>query len=87
MLLYFLSAEVWEILFGVMGAELSSVLPFHGIAGSGSYELAVMAALLPLGIEAETALAGAVNLHLFLLGVTLLLGVLALLLPAGRKSL
>lgn len=78
---YFLPAKLWEVLFGVMGAELSSILPFHGIAGSGSYELAVMAALMPLGIEAAAALAGAVNLHLFLLGVTLLLGTLALLLP------
>jgi len=78
---YFLEAEPWEVLLGVMGAELSSVLPFHGIAGSGSYELAVMTVLLPLGIDAATALAGAVNLHLFLLGVTLLLGMLAFLLP------
>ncbi len=83
---HFLQAEPWEILLGVMGAELSSVLPFHGIAGSGSYELAVMTALLPLGIDAAEALAGAVNLHLFLLGVTLLLGVLALLLPAHRDK-
>lgn len=83
---YFLQAELWEVLFGVMGAELSSVLPFHGIAGSGSYELAVMAALLPLGINATAALAGAVNLHLFLLGATLIFGALALLLPRNRTS-
>jgi uncharacterized membrane protein YbhN (UPF0104 family) len=82
MLRYFLSAALWQILFGVMGAELSSVLPFHGIAGSGSYELAVVAALSPLGVDPSAALAGAVNLHLFLLGVTLILGALALLLPA-----
>jgi uncharacterized membrane protein YbhN (UPF0104 family) len=69
-----------------MGAELSSVLPFHGIAGSGSYELAVVAALLPAGIDASRALAGAVNLHLFLLGVTLILGALAFFLPAGRRE-
>ncbi|WP_133510800.1 lysylphosphatidylglycerol synthase transmembrane domain-containing protein [Candidatus Thiosymbion oneisti] len=81
---YFLAAEPWEVLLGVMGAELSSVLPFHGIAGSGSYELAVMTALLPLGIDAATALTGAINLHLFLLGVTLLLGALAFLLPVRR---
>jgi len=84
---YFLEAEAWEILLGVMGAELSSILPFHGIAGSGSYELAVMTALLPSGIDAGTTLAGAVNLHLFLLGVTLLLGALAFLLPVrGHKQ-
>jgi uncharacterized membrane protein YbhN (UPF0104 family) len=40
-----------------MGAELSSVLPFHGIAGSGSYELAMVAALVPLGVSAEAAFA------------------------------
>ena len=83
---HFLEAEPWEILLGVVGAELSSVLPFHGIASSGSYELAVMTALLPLGIDAAAALTGAINLHLFLLGVTLLLGALAFLLPARRDK-
>ncbi|MEA3273878.1 MAG: lysylphosphatidylglycerol synthase transmembrane domain-containing protein [Pseudomonadota bacterium] len=83
---HFLPVDLWLVLIGVMGAELSSVLPFHGIAGSGSYELAAVAALVPLGVSAEKALAGAVNLHLFLLGVTLLLGVLALLLPVRRSG-
>jgi glycosyltransferase 2 family protein len=73
-------------LVGVMGAELSSILPFHGIAGSGSYELAAVGALVPAGVDAAAALAGAVNLHLFLLGVTLLLGALAFLLPRGRPA-
>ena len=83
---YFLTAELWEILIGVMGAELSTILPFHGIAGSGSYELAVLAALVPLGVDPAAALAGAVNLHLFLLGVTLILGALAFLLPVRRSG-
>jgi len=83
---HFLPAQLWQVLFGVMGAELSSVLPFHGVAGAGSYEVAVVGALVPLGIDATTAFAGAVNLHLFLLGVTLILGALALLLPMGRDS-
>ena len=78
---HFLPVETWQILIGVMGAELSSVLPFHGIAGSGSYEVAMVAALIPFGVSADAAFAGAVNLHLFLLGVTVLLGLLALLLP------
>jgi len=78
---HFLPVELWQVLVGVMGAELSSVLPFHGVAGSGSYEAAVVAALLSLGIDANLALTGAVNLHLFLLGTTLLLGALAMLLP------
>jgi uncharacterized membrane protein YbhN (UPF0104 family) len=83
---HFLPVDLWLVLTGVMGAELSSVLPFHGIAGSGSYELAMVAALVPLGVSAEAALTGAVNLHLFLLGVTLLLGGLAFLLPVHRVS-
>lgn len=78
---HFLPVDFWRVLVGVMGAELSSVLPFHGIAGSGSYELAAVAALLPLGVDPRQALAGAVNLHLFLLGTTLILGALAFLLP------
>lgn len=83
LLRFFLPIDVWRLLAGVMGAELSSVLPVHGIAGSGSYELAAVAALAPLGVDPKLALAGAVNLHLFLLGSTLLLCVLALLLPSG----
>ncbi len=81
---HFLPVEFWRVMTGVMGAELSTVLPFHGIAGSGSYELAVVAALAPLGVDPKAALAGAVNLHLFLLGTTLVLGGLAFLLP--RRS-
>ena len=77
----FLPVESWQVLVGVLGAELSTVLPFHGIAGSGSYEAAVVAALLPLSVDATAALAGALNLHLFLLGVTMILGLLAFLLP------
>lgn len=78
---YFVPVAFWKVLAGVLGAELSSVLPFHGIAGAGSYELATVAAMLPFGVHATDALTGAVNLHLFLLGTTLILGLLALLLP------
>jgi uncharacterized membrane protein YbhN (UPF0104 family) len=84
-LLHFLPIPLWQGLLGVMGAELSSILPVHGIAGAGSYELAMTAVLVPLGIEAKAAMQGAVNLHLFLLGVTLLLGLAALLLPGPQR--
>ncbi|WP_296898160.1 lysylphosphatidylglycerol synthase transmembrane domain-containing protein [Thiohalocapsa sp.] len=83
---HFVDAALWQRLAGVLGAELSSVLPFHGIAGAGSYELTGMAAMVPLGVGVEAALAGAVNLHLFLLGTTLLLGAVALLLPVRPGS-
>lgn len=83
---HFLPIDFWRLLAGVMGAELSSVLPFHGIGGSGSYELATMAALVPLDVSAKAALAGAVNLHLFMLGVCILFGLLALALPIQRPG-
>ncbi len=83
---HFVPAALWQVLLGVMGAELSTVLPFHGIAGSGSFELAAVAAMVPLGVAPAVALAGAVNLHLFLLGATLVLGVTALLIPVHRPQ-
>ncbi|WP_462328840.1 lysylphosphatidylglycerol synthase transmembrane domain-containing protein [Thiohalocapsa halophila] len=83
---HFVDAALWQRLAGVLGAELSSVLPFHGIAGAGSYELTGMAAMVPLGVGVGAALAGTVSLHLFLLGSTLILGALALLLPRGKTA-
>lgn len=79
--LHFAAIDTWQALLGTIGAELSSVLPVHGVAGSGSYELAMAAVLLPLGLEMATVLKAAVNLHLYLLGANLLLGAGALLLP------
>ena len=81
---HFIAVDFWKVLAGVLGAELSSVLPFHGIAGAGSYELATVAAMVPFGVSATDALTGAVNLHLFVLGTTLILGLLALLIPRGQ---
>lgn len=79
--LHFADIGVWRALVGTVGAELSSILPVHGVAGSGSYELAMAAVLLPLGLDLQTVLKAAVNLHLYLLGANLLLGLGALLLP------
>jgi uncharacterized membrane protein YbhN (UPF0104 family) len=81
LLLHFLPMPLWQAILGVMAAELSSVLPIHGVAGAGSYELAMAAALVPMGMPLTQVVAAAVNLHLFLLGVTLMLGGTALLLP------
>lgn len=80
---HFVAVDFWKVLAGVLGAELSSVLPFHGIAGAGSYELATVVAMVPFGVSATDALTGAVNLHLFLLGTTLILGLMALIIPRG----
>jgi len=83
---HFLDAPTGALLAGIVGAELSSVLPFHGVAGAGSYEAAMVAALYPFGVSPNAALGAAVNLHIFLLGVTLLSSLAALLLPAPRAA-
>lgn len=67
---------------GATTGDFTSVLPIHGIAGAGTYEAGVVAGLIPFGIDASEALQAAVNLHLFVLGCTLLSGILSLLLPA-----
>jgi len=72
-------------LLGSTTGELSSVLPFHGIAGAGTYEAGVLAGLVPLGVDLDVALRGAVNLHLFLLGVSILAGSVALLYGPSSK--
>lgn len=69
----------------VTTADLSGVLPIHGLAGSGTYEAAMLAALLPLGFDAQSALAAAINLHIYLLGVSALSVPLALLVPSSPR--
>ncbi len=84
LVLQFADIGVWRAVLGTIGAELSSVLPFHGVAGSGSYELAMAAVLMPLGLDLDTVLIAAVNLHLYLLGANILLLLGALLLPRPK---
>lgn len=69
-------------LLGSVTGELSSVLPFHGFAGAGTYEAGVLASMLPMGVPAGRAVAAAVNLHLIILSVSLATALLAL--PFGR---
>jgi uncharacterized membrane protein YbhN (UPF0104 family) len=59
-------------LLGAVAGELTSVLPVHGVAGAGTYEAGIVAALIPFGIAATDALVAAVNLHLFMLGLSVL---------------
>lgn len=71
---------------GAIGGELTSVLPIHGIAGVGTYEAGIIAALLPQGVDEATAVSGAVNLHLFLLSCTFISALFSLALPSPRPS-
>ena len=75
----FLPLPYFQAWIGATSGEMSSVLPIHGIAGAGTYEAGILAGLLPWGIEKTSALAAAVNLHLFVLGCTFLLTALLLL--------
>ena len=76
------SASAWV---ATILADFSSVLPVHGLAGSGTYEAAMLAALIPMGYAAKEALAAAVNVHLYLLGVSALSVPLALLVPRASS--
>ena len=77
----------WSIAgLAAIAGDITSVLPFHGVAGAGTYEAGIVAALLPFKIEPDVALAAAVNLHLFLLGSTLLGGLVAVFLPGRTHS-
>ena len=71
-LLFFIPLDFSQALLAVISADLSSILPIHGIAGSGTFEAAILAALLPLGINQQVILTAAVNLHIYVLLVTLL---------------
>ncbi|HHM05194.1 MAG TPA: UPF0104 family protein, partial [Gammaproteobacteria bacterium] len=73
-------------LLGVIAGDLTSVLPVHGVAGAGTYEAGVVAALLPLGLDAGAALRGAVNLHLFILASTVLGGAASLLIRTPPRE-
>ena len=65
---------------GAVAGELTSVLPIHGIAGAGTYEGGIVLALRPLGVPVDNALIAAADLHLFMLGFALVVGVLSWLL-------
>jgi uncharacterized membrane protein YbhN (UPF0104 family) len=70
---------------GVLGGEVTSVLPIHAPGGFGTYEAGMLAALLPQGLELATATTAAINTHLFLLGTSLVFGLLAILI-AGKSA-
>jgi hypothetical protein len=66
---------------GAIGGELSGVVPIQGFANFGTYEAGVVAAMRVVGVAVNDALTGALNLHLFSLGVSICGGLLAFLIP------
>ncbi|OYV45735.1 MAG: hypothetical protein B7X12_07800 [Halothiobacillus sp. 20-53-49] len=63
---------------GAIGGDLTTVLPIHAPGGFGTFEAGVVLALQPFNLPAPTLLSAAINLHLFLLGTSLLAGLLVL---------
>ena len=63
---------------GAIGGDLTTVLPIHAPGGFGTFEAGVVLALQPFTHDPATTLTAALNLHLFLLGSSLLAGGLTL---------
>ena len=81
----FVDAPAGALWLGTISGELTSVLPIHGVAGAGTYEAGVSAGMLAFGVDPLRVLQGAVNLHLFLLGLSILAGGVAMSLPSGKR--
>jgi len=79
LLLAFAPLSLPHALLGAIGGELTSVLPIHGAGGFGTYEAGIIAGTLASGLDPQTLLGAAVNLHLFVLGVALVAGLAAIL--------
>jgi hypothetical protein len=71
---------------GAIGGEASTILPVHGFAALGTYELGVVAAMQIFGISVHDALTGAANLHFLLLGVSIAGGLASLLIVTPSAS-
>lgn len=85
-LMSFLNIDFFNGALAVILADISGVLPIHGLAGSGTYEAAMLAALYPMGFETIEAVKAAINVHIYLLGASLLSVPIALLLPSANRT-
>lgn len=77
----FISLDHSLLLSSVIAGELTSVLPFHAPAGVGTYEAGAAAPLL-LSAEADVVIPAVINLHLFIVSVSIIGGLVAWFLPA-----
>lgn len=77
LLIQLVPAELHTLILPVVGAELSSVLPIHGIAGAGTFEAAFVGAGLHSELSGEQLLQAAVTLHIYLLSMACIAALLA----------
>lgn len=76
----------WNLLLtSVVTGELTSVLPIHAPGGFGTYEAGVVAPLSRLA-DMKLATTAAVNLHLFVLGSSLVGALIGLLIPLKENK-
>lgn len=68
----------------ILGAELSAILPIHGLAGAGSYEAGGILGGRLSGTALADGFALTVQLHLFVLGLTCVFGILGALMLLKR---
>ncbi|MDH2435817.1 lysylphosphatidylglycerol synthase transmembrane domain-containing protein [Pokkaliibacter sp. MBI-7] len=87
LMLSFVPIAPLQCLLAVISADISSVLPIHGLGGSGTFEAAMVFALAPFGVATSTTLLAAVNVHIYMLSVILLTVPIALLItPTARGT-
>ena len=82
----FVGTETCTALAAAAAGELSMVLPIHSVAATGTYEAAIAAVLVPAGTPFDTALAGAINVHLFMILGVLITGMIGIVIPAPAQS-
>ncbi len=76
----------WMIILGTTAAELTTILPVHGIGGFGTYESAWAGAFYLLGFTKELAIKSAFSFHLLALLYSVILGVASLFLLRLKKT-
>jgi hypothetical protein len=80
-LIWFIDLTFAQSLLGVIGGELTSVLPIHGLGGFGTYEAGVWFALNSFDSQQGLIITSAINLHLMVLSSSLLSAIIAQMLP------
>jgi uncharacterized membrane protein YbhN (UPF0104 family) len=73
-----------DLMATILGAELSSILPFHGLAGAGSYEMGGVLGSSLIGLSPILALEITIQLHIYVLSLTMVFGILGVLLLIKR---
>ena len=73
-----------DVITTILGAELSSILPIHGLAGAGSYEAGGIIGSTIMGLSPVLALEMTIQLHIYVLSLTAVFGILGVLLLLKR---